>query len=204
MSRPAWSAARSVYRAARRALGRPVRPGPLQLAYVALLDDAAHNYVSALQLSIQRQYGANPALEAPPHITLKLGFAAPNLASVERHFDRLLKEAGSIEVCLRGFGFFDEGIAFMDVEPNPRLEALRRRLVDELAAQHGIRPHPLEGDLFRFHVTVAYDLSGQDFARLREQLRPLTTELRFVLPALALLCRTGHHWVVYKRGDPRR
>jgi 2'-5' RNA ligase len=171
---------------------------------VALVSDAAHNYVRRLQVSILRQCGKNPGLTATPHITLKLGFSVPEIEPFEKYFDELLEDVEPMEVCLRDFAFFDEGIVFMDVERNPRLEELRRRIVRELSERHGIRPYALEGDVYRLHATVAHGLSRHDFARLRRELGPVKAELRFVLQTLGLLCHTGSQWITYRRGTLSR
>ena len=170
-----------------------------EIAYVILVSDEVHNTMSRLQIDILKEYGVNPALKAAPHITLKLGFEAPELSPFERYFDELAREIEPFEIRMKGIGFFDEGILFMDVERSPRLEELRRRILNDLFEQHGIRPYPLEGERYHFHATFAYGLSKPDFARARERFRELQVEFRFVLDTVALFCHTGEEWIAYKR-----
>jgi 2'-5' RNA ligase len=171
-----------------------------EIAYVILLSDEAHNYMSKLQIDILRRYGVNPGLKATPHITLKLGFQASEIEPFERYFDELVSGIEPFEICVKDMGFFDEGIIFIDVEHNPQLERLRRRILGDLSEQHGIQPYPLEGDRYHFHATLAYGLSKHDFARARRELQDLKVEFRFLLDTLALFCHTGEEWIAYKRG----
>lgn len=186
----------------RRWLGRP-SVGAGEAAYVGFLSDEAHNYVRDLQLSILRRHGRNPGLAAPPHVTLKLGFPAPDLAPFAAYLDELAATAAPVEVRLSGFDFFEEGIAFVDVAPNAGLDALRRRIVRELHERHQVPPHPLEGDAYRFHVTVAYGLGTEAFARLRAELAGETPAFAFTLRSLGLLCDVGTHWITSRRGSLR-
>ena len=170
-----------------------------EIAYVILVSDEVHNYMSRLQIDILNQYGVNPGLKASPHITLKLGFEASRLEPFERYFDKLANETEPFEICIKDIGFFDEGVIFMDVEHNPRLEKLRRRILDDLSEQHGVEPYPLEGDRYHFHATLAYGLSKHDFTAARQKLKDMKVEFRFVLNTLALFCHAGDGWITYKR-----
>lgn len=177
-------------------------PRTFEIAYVILVSDEVHNYMSKLQLDILRQYGENPGIKASPHITLKLGFHVSRIEPFERYFDKLVDEIEPFEICIKDIGFFDEGIIFMDVEHNPQLERLRRRILDDLTLQHGIRPYPLEGDAYRFHATLAYGMSKRDFAEARLKLQDLKVQFRFVLNTLGILCCTeddSYEWFTYKR-----
>lgn len=170
-----------------------------EIAYVILVSDEVHNYMSRLQIDILKEYGMNPGLKASPHITLKLGFQVSGIEPFERYFDKLVSEIETFEICIVGIGFFDEGIIFMDVEHSPQLERLRRRILKDLSEQHGVEPYPLEGDRYRFHATLAYGLSNRDFARARRALKDVKIEFRFALDTLALFCHTGDEWITYKR-----
>jgi len=170
-----------------------------EIAYVILVSDEVHNYMSKLQIDILKEYGMNPGLKASPHITLKLGFEVSELEPFERYFDKLVGEIEPFEICMKDIGFFDEGIIFMDVERNPQLEKLRRRILKDVSEQCGVEPYPLEGDRYHFHATLAYGLSKHDFARARQTLKDMKVEFRFALDTLALFCHTGNEWVVYKR-----
>jgi 2'-5' RNA ligase len=180
-----------------------LRP-PCELAVVALLSDEAHNYVRALQRSLAREFGIELDLTATPHITLKLGFPTADLDPFASYLDHLLQDVDPFDICLTGFDAFPEGIVFMDVARNAPLEALRRRVVADLAERHKVPPYPLEGDAYRLHVTLASDLSRRDLQRMREHLDHERAEFRFELRALGLLCHTRGRWVTYRRGTLSR
>jgi 2'-5' RNA ligase len=170
-----------------------------ELAYVILVSDEVHNYMSKLEIDLMKQYGAHEGLKATPHITLKLGFHVSDLEPFERYFDELVGESEPFEICVKNFGFFDEaGIIFMDVVHTPELDSLRQRIVNDLSMRHGIKPNTLEGDQYHFHATLAY-LSKHDFARARRELENVKIEFRFVMDTLGLICQTGDGWITYKR-----
>ncbi len=178
------------------------RPGPvrtLEVAYVILPSDEAHNYMSKLEIEILKQYGPHEGLKATPHITLKLGFRVPDIQPFEQYFDQLVADIEPFEVCIKNIGFFDEvGIVFMDVVPTTELESLRQRILRELSDQYGIKPYPLEGDQYRFHATLAY-LQKEDFSKARRELEKIKIEFKFVLDTIGLICHAGDEWVTYKR-----
>jgi 2'-5' RNA ligase len=100
---------------------------------------------------------------------------------------------------VKNFGFFDEaGIVYMDVVHTPELDSLRRRIVNDLSMQYGIKPNDLEGDQYHFHATLAY-LSKNDLSRARRELEHVQIERRFRLNTLGLICHTGDGWITYKR-----
>lgn len=178
------------------------RDRSFEIAYVILVSDEVHNYMSKLQLDILKQYGANPGIKASPHITLKLGFNVSNIEPFEEYFDELIDEIDPFEICIRNIGFFEEGIIFMDVEHTQQLDRLRRRILHDLSVRHGIKPYPLEGDGYHFHATLAYGMPKHDFTHAKTKLENLKVEFRFVLETLGLLCNTGddsYEWITYKR-----
>lgn len=177
------------------------RPGrTFELAYVILVSDEVHNYMSKLEIDLMKQYGAHEGLKASPHITLKLGFHVTDIEPFERYFDELVNKIEPFEICMKNFGFFDEaGIVYMDVVHTPELDSLRRRIVNDLSIQHGITPNALEGDRYHFHATLAY-LSKNDFSRARREFEHVQIERRFVMNTLGLICHTGDGWITYKRG----
>ncbi len=171
-----------------------------ELAYVILVSDEVHNYMSKLEIDLMKQYGAHEGLKAAPHITLKLGFHVADIEPFERYFDELISKIEPFEICVKNFGFFDEaGIIYMDVVHTPELDSLRWRIVNDLSIQHGIKPNALEGDQYHFHATLAY-LSKNDFLRARREFEHVKIERRFVVNTLGLICHTGDGWITYKRG----
>jgi 2'-5' RNA ligase len=191
---------RSVARA-RRTLGiqRAASSQRLEIAFVVPLADEARNYVRRLQVDILRRHGVNEGLTATPHITLKLGFKTAELDAFEGYLDEIARATAPLEVRLSKISYFDEGIIFVDVEPNPPLDRLRRTIVRDLADRFAVPPRPLEGDQFRFHATLAYGLPKKRFHQEYERLSRLAPSLRFEARSLAMLCHTGEHWITYRR-----
>lgn len=193
--------ARRFVRRARSSLGieRAATLARPQIAIVLPLDHAAHNFMARHQVEILRRHGINEGLTAVPHVTLKLGFKTPDLETFAGYLDEVAKSTPTFEVTLRGIGSFEEGVIFLDVEPTPALDQLRRRIVRELAERYQIEPRPLEDDRFHFHSTLAYGLTQKAFEQELVRLTPLKPTFHFKAQTLALLCHTGDHWITYRR-----
>lgn len=190
---------------ARSSLGIPRRAqlSRPELAFVVMVDDDAHNFMTELQVDILKRQGVNEGLTAPPHITLKLGFKTPELPVFASYFDEVARTTTPFEITMRGIDAFPDGVIFLDVEPAEELDRLRRRIVRELSERFGIEPRPLEGDQFRFHATLAYGLPEKGFDEERARLSQLTPSFRFQAQELALFCHTGKHWITYRRAALR-
>lgn len=175
--------------------------GEIQLAFVIPLNDAGSNLATGLQLEILREYGRNPGLDAPPHITLKMGFGATDIAPFEKLLDQLASDVTPFEISIKNLDSFDEGILFLDVEFNPALESLRQRILADLSELHGISAESVEGPDFRFHVTLAHGFSEKEFARLLDSHASREILFKFTASHIDLFCHTGDHWVTYKRAN---
>lgn len=175
------------------------RATPFSLAYVVPVGEAVHNEMRRLQLQMLREYGPNPGMEVSPHITLKQGFGARTLEPFEAYLDRLAAEVEPFEITVKDYGFFDEGIVFLDVVRTQRLDALRRRVVRDLSTEFGVRPNDLEGDRYHYHATLHQGLPRASLERARQVLRGVRLEFRFTCDTLALLCNTGAGWMTYQR-----
>jgi 2'-5' RNA ligase len=171
----------------------------LDLAYVILVSEDLHNYMRRLQLRILREYGATFGVEVSPHITLKQAFPARDVDPFERYFDRLVAGIEPFEITVRGVGFFDRGVAFMDVVPSGPLDALRRRVVRDLSTEFGVEANEFEDDRYHFHATLAQGIPSTSLERARRQLGSIQAEFRFVCDTLGLLSHTGRGWITYKR-----
>jgi 2'-5' RNA ligase len=186
-----------------RAAGRCLCSGrdaaPRQLAIVIPLPDEIAHEVVKLQFSILRQYGTHEGLESQPHITLKMGFPATDIASAVTFLEQQAARMTSITLEIDGFDTFDEGILFLDVKPNSALEILRQGLLSDLKSALGFTPLPIEGPGFRFHVTVAAGLPAREFARLRDEFKARRMSFQFMARHMDLICHTGAHWVLCRR-----
>jgi len=190
---------------ARSSLGIPPRPqlSRPELAFVVMVGDDAHNFMTELQVEILQRHGVNEGLIAPPHITLKLGFKTPDLAAFAGYLDEVARTTTPFPIIMRGIGAFPDGVIFLDVEPTEELDRLRRRIVRELSERFQIEPRSLEGDQFRFHATLAYRLPAKGFDEELARLSQLTPSFRFQAQTLAMFCHTGKHWTTYRRAALR-
>lgn len=191
---------RFVRRAAERLRGLAGRRRQrVQVAYAILVGDEVQGLFGELQKNVVDALGATPPLHAVPHITLKLGFDVTAMEPFERYVDELARDVAPFEIRVGGVDFFDEGVVFLDVERSPELDALRHRIVSDLSKRHGVQPYPLEGDVFRYHVTIAYGLSTADLDRARRSLSRATEPHRFALQTLGLLTHDGDRWTTHKQ-----
>src|SRR5437016_3266677 len=147
----------------------------VQLGIAILLPDEVHNAVRRLQLAVIQACGANPALRQTPHVTLKQPFHARALDPVEAYFDELVGElvgiAPALEIRLHGLDVFEEDrVIFANVEADERLEALRLTVLRDLADRFRVKPRDVEDERYRFHSTLAYNLTAEQFGPAREAL----------------------------------
>lgn len=182
-------------------IGRAANFKRLEIAFVLPLSDEAHNYMRRIQVAILRRRGTIGALTATPHITLKLGFKTSDLGGFEEYLDELARVTPPVDIRLNGFDRFEEGIIFLDVEPDPALEQLRRRIVQDLIVRFGIPPSPLEGDRFHFHATLAHGLTKRQFETEFQSVTGPAPHFTFKARSLAILCHMGSHWITYRRAN---
>ena len=174
----------------------------MQLGLAILVTDDVHNAMRRLQLTVAEHCGRNPALKQTPHITIKQPFHAKALGPVEEYFDTLVSTLERFPVRLRGIGFFEEdAVAYVGLEPDPRLERLRLRVLQGLSDRFGVRPREIEDERYRFHATLAYGLPGEQFPRVRAALAGAHVDFQFMLDTMGLFYYTGEEWIVYKRSS---
>jgi 2'-5' RNA ligase len=171
----------------------------MEIAIVIPLSDEAQNYLVRLQLDILKRFGVNDGLTAHPHITLKLGFRVSDVEPFAQYIEEIAKTTSPFSVTLANFGDFDQRILFQHVQEDFRLDQLRRRIVGDLSEKFGVVPNRLEGDEFKFHVTLAYGMKRSQFLAAKAELSKLKPTRSFRAESLELLCHTGVHWFTYRR-----
>jgi len=177
--------------------GRRQHP-TMQLGYVIPVSIEVHDAMRKLQLALLKEHGSRVRIEGIPHITLKQGFEIKEVEPFERYLDVLVSETAPFDVHVRDVGLFEEGIVFLGVVETPPLVALRKRIVGDLATRLGIAPSPLEGDRYRFHVTLAQGLEPSSLRRARRELQETSPDFRFRCDTVGLLLHTGREWISYK------
>jgi len=177
----------------RRLLRRPAAP---VLAVVLPADEPLTAAVRALQAELVRTGGGRCDTATPPHVTLKLGFAAPDQAAVSGWLAALAASTEPFDLVVSGLGTFDDGTLYLDVTPQPRLVALHRQVVLGLEARFGVAPWPAEqGGGFHFHVTLATGLSPPALEAGRRHLAPLAGRHRLPVRRLTVQRAEGAGWV---------
>jgi len=179
------------------AWGRRQHP-TMQLGYVIPVSIEMHDAMRKLQLRLLKEHGSRVRIEGIPHITLKQAFEIEEVEPFERHLETLVSETAPFDVHVRDAGLFEEGIVFLGVVETPPLVALRKRIVRDLATGLGISPNPLEGDRYRFHVTLAEGLEPSSLRRARKDLQETSPDFRFRCDTVGLLLHTGREWISYK------
>jgi 2'-5' RNA ligase len=174
----------------------------VQLGIAILLPDEAHNALRRVQLDVVRACGQNPALRHIPHVTLKQPFHAKALEPVEAYFDELVAEMRPFEITLSGLGTFDEErVIYLDVTADPCLESIRRAVLRDLQERFRVKPRDIEDDQYRFHATVAYNLTAEEFDKARAALADAELKLSFIAQTVGLFYYTGDVWIAYKRSQ---
>jgi 2'-5' RNA ligase len=172
----------------------------VQLGIAILLDGEAHNTIRRLQLAVAQACGDNPALRQTPHVTLKQPFHAGALDPVEAYFDEMVASTPAFDVQLQGLGQFEEDrVIYAAVAPDERLDALRQSVLRDLGNRFRVKPRDVEGEQYRFHATIGYNLTEEQFAAARHALVGIDLSLRFTADTLGLFYYTGDTWIAYKR-----
>jgi 2'-5' RNA ligase len=189
-------ARRMLARVAGRSSGRP---RPTHLAIVVPLPDS----VAGDELEVQRRVagllGRCQHIDAAPHITLKLGFEIGETDTLSDFLTRLVRDTNPFAVSLGGVGAFEDGVAYLDVQPNPTLEQLRQAMLRELVERNGVRPEPIEDARFHFHVTLAHGLSAHELTAVRALLIDERRTWTFQVDRIELFRAVRDGWATLER-----
>lgn len=178
-------------------IGRHRNYGQMEVAVVLLLPPEVDNLVRALQFGILGRLGRCPGIDAPPHVTLKMGFKSSNLTGLADGIAEFARQTDLVEIHISGVSHFDEGVLFLDVEKSSAFEALRQSLLTTLHARYGVMPNEFEGDLFHPHVTVVRDLPRHAALDERARLSGLDADFRFVCDRITILASVDGCWIDY-------
>lgn len=177
------------------------KPKLFTIAYVILLNNEAHNFIRKLQIDIFNQYGMHAGLNATPHITIKLGITVntSELKKLIEYFDNLVREIEPFEIKMIGFGYFEEGIVYLDIEQDEILKNIRNKTLEGLQNIFGIKPYPIEGDNYHFHATLSHGLPKKYLKNIYKGLTGKFIEFKFVPDTFGILCLLNGRWIVYKK-----
>lgn len=175
------------------------RPGERLVGFVILLNNEIHNFIRNLQVTKIAPCESDFGIAETPHITVKQGFHVDGVEPYEQYFDKLAAQIEPFEISVKGIGFFDQGVVFLDVEQDVRLENLRTQVIGDLGRQFNVVPNEFEDDRYHFHATMAYGLKDEALKTAREVLEDVEVDFRFVFDTLGIFYYTSDGWIVYKR-----
>ena len=134
----------------------------MKATFALLANLEVHNYIRRLTWEIHQKYrtGTRHA-SLPPHITLKQPFTISDLPALEEYMDHLAGSTQPFEVTLTKlktvpilFDSLEYGILWAEIEETKTLRGLHHRLNEELEQRFGNTVTNLDGDRYRFHMSV--------------------------------------------------
>lgn len=147
---------------------------------------------------MQERFHCKAALRSPAHITLIPPFSMQQGREKEMA-DALRAFAGhqpSFAVQLQGFSSFAPRVIYVDVQPNPRLQRLKKDIGDFLI-QWNRFPIKKEERPFHPHVTIANrDLQKEHFPEAWAHFRDQLYEVSFEASAISLLRYETNRWEI--------
>lgn len=179
--------------------GKPARAESCTVAVVLPLEGQAGRWMVQQQIDLLRRIGRHPGLGAAPHLTLKMGFKTREPEVLQAWLDRLGADTPPLDIQLGGVDRFPEGVLFLDVVESAPLQALRRRVLHELASEFGVQPGSVEDEGFRFHATLTFDLPPALLDGEQLRLSALAPQFIESVSALELWLDVGSHWAKLHR-----
>ena len=156
--------------------------------------------VNQIKRYFQACYGAQKALNSPPHITLQAPFEWSSDRNIEVLTDGLRKFAEEQEggaIALRNFGAFPPKVIYIDVVQTPNLMGLQQDLAQFVEHTYGFVDRRYQN--FCPHMTVAFrDLTKTAFDQAWPEFSQKPFELDFVAKELTLLRHNGQQWQIYQ------
>ena len=105
----------------------------------------------------------------PQHISLKQSFKVKNVEEIEKYFDSITKTMQSFEInlaqvdlCLMKNFTSNTQILWYEVMESSELRELHNKLNRDLSDKFGIEMQGFDGDIFKFHSTIAYDSNKEE------------------------------------------
>jgi 2'-5' RNA ligase len=95
--------------------------------------------------------------------------------------------------------FPDDGVVFLRVLAPPELESLRLDVLRELGTRFKVKPRDVEGDAYRFHATLAYNLPPGTADSAWSAVADAEAQFTFEADAFGLFYYTGTEWILYRR-----
>ncbi|MFY0625372.1 MAG: 2'-5' RNA ligase family protein [Reichenbachiella sp.] len=151
----------------------------------------------ALKEQLAEKYNCKSALKSPPHITLHMPFQWRSdredlLIEKLREFDF---SGFSIDILLKGFGFFDPGVVFVDVVENENLTKLQSELIGYIRKSFNLFNANYKDKPFHPHVTIGFrDIKKSLFPEIKAEYMLREFEGKFQTSGFHLLKHNGKTW----------
>lgn len=172
----------------------------MNLYFIAILpDERIQKEVTAFKHFCRQHFGAEHALNSPPHITLTPPYrwTDEQLPTLVDALDMFALGQSSFEVRLRNFSSFAPKVIYVDVVENEYLSVLQRKLLNKL--EHALAYRDQRAKNFHPHLTIAHrDLQRADFYPAWEHFSKQKFYREFTVDQIALLHHHNRKWHIYK------
>ncbi len=170
----------------------------INISVIALFPKEVDEKIQNLRLEISRLFGAQDALNWPPHTTIRPGFLVPKteLDTFLKDLKKHTKKVSPFTIKLSGFKFFDNAplsntiksvyVVTIDVEKNEEITKTNEELKK-------FEPFSLpQTREFSPHVTLAYnDVTKKQFEEIKEFLKNRIFQESCVINTIGLFENKG-------------
>ena len=168
------------------------------LYFIALLPPVeVAEEVTEIKQFFARNYNSRAALKSPPHVTLQPPFAweVDRLETLRESLAEFTQWQAPIPLILSGFGAFPPRVIYVNVFKTPELMQVQAALETFLHQRFASIANQPSRHAFSPHMTVAFrDLKKRDFHQAWPQFKERSSERKFTVSELTLLCHDGRHW----------
>jgi 2'-5' RNA ligase len=134
----------------------------------------------------------------PVHVTLSSPFEFKKIKEVDNFVKQFVKNKEKSIINVRGFGKFDNKVAYIKTTFSKQGRLIQRKLVKDLYEEFGKKPH--EFDLkWKPHSTISYGNSKESFDNIWKHLRELEKpagELSF--DNITILKKPKKFWKIHR------
>jgi 2'-5' RNA ligase len=150
----------------------------------------------------REEYQSKASMNSPPHITLHPPFKLKQEGAEEK-LEQALQELASgfkpFEARLKNYGAFKPRVIFIDVEKEPAMEKLQKRVVERVMP-HAEAEKKRAEPAFHPHMTLAFrDLSKDNFHRAWKEYESKELSYSWEVSQFVLLKHNGKHWEEHRQ-----
>ncbi len=174
-------------------------PGKSLFFVAVIAPEPVQSEITEMKQTAKELFGSGHALNAPAHMTLIPPFRATEeqIEAFADDLQRLLRHKKLPPVRLNGFDRFGNRVIFVDVEKNPRWEALQNEIY-ELFRRHF--PRQAKPNRFHPHFTIAFrDLRPEMFEEAWSYFNRDSYEASFLPESIDILRHKNGKWHIFKK-----